>query len=119
MAVRRRLFPNRASRRLGWSVALLLFGQALSFAVMWKLDIPFRPALALSLFPFGTVIIVKAVLIDMRMLWSGILALAAGAVAVFFPGTALYVVGAVYAAFFCGGALLSYEHSMDPDALGR
>lgn len=119
MIVRRTIFPNRASRRLGWSLALLLFGQALSFAVMWKLEIAFRPALALSLFPLATVILVKAVLIDMRMLWSAILALVGGAVAVFFPATALYVVGAVYAAFFCGGALLSYEHSMDPDALGR
>ena len=69
--------------------------------------------LGLSLLPLATVITVKAVLLDPRMWWAGLLALGAGALGIAWPESAFYGVGLAYSAFFLGGALLDYEGQLE------
>lgn len=112
---RKQLFPNRASRRLAWSLASMLVGQALTFAALSFVGVGLRPALATSLMPLATAIGVKSVLVDPRMNWAAFLSVIGGVLALFVPTTAFAVVGVVYAAFFGAGALLPYELDLAPD----
>ena len=107
------LFPTRAARRLAVALGMMLFGQAVTFTGLMLAGLELRPALGLSLLPLATVITVKAVLLDPRMWWAGLLALGAGALGIAWPESAFYGVGLAYSAFFLGGALLDYEGQLE------
>lgn len=109
MMLYERLFPTRALRRLSASVAVMLIGQVASFTVFMVVGLELRTALALSLFPLGTVIGAKSALIEPRMWWSALLAFGAGGLALVYPTTVFYCVAAAYAAYFIGGVLLHYD----------
>ncbi|MEM9068956.1 MAG: serine/threonine-protein kinase [Myxococcota bacterium] len=105
----RRLFPNRAARRLSVTLGLLLAGQGITFTGMSVVGLDLHAALALSLFPLASMIAGMSALLDPRMWWSALLAAVCGVVGVFVPGVVFYGVAVAYSAFFIGGALLDYQ----------
>lgn len=119
LAFTRALFPNDASRRLGWSLAFLLAWQVFTFAALWFVGVALRPTIAITLFSLGAMIAVKSAMVDWRMFWSAILTTALGAVALLVPWTTFFAVGVAYGTFFGGGAMLSYEEKLAADAERR
>ncbi len=113
MMLYRRLFPTRALKRLSASVAVMLFGQVTSFTAFMLVGSDLRTALALSLFPLATVVGAKSALIEPRMWWCAVLALAAGALSLLYPIGVFYGVAVSYAAYFIGGVLLEYDSFVD------
>ena len=110
-AMHRTLFPNDASLRLGWGLALLLFGQVGTFLGLTFLNVPLRPSLAVTLLSLGSIIAVKSASLDWRMMWSAVLSVALGVVALWRPEIVFYAVGIAYGSFFAGGAMLTYEEA--------
>lgn len=108
----RSLFPNDASRRLGWSLGFLLLGQVFTFTALWLVGVALRPALTVTLFSLAAIIAVKSAMVDWRMYWSAVLTAALGGLALVFPALVFFLVGGAYGAFFAGGALLSYEEKL-------
>jgi hypothetical protein len=106
VALRRALFPDRVSRRLGWSLALVLLGQGATFCALMVLNVPLRQSLAVTLFALGSIALVEGVWIGRRMVASALLAWALGIAALFAPPVAFYAVAVAYGALFVGGALL-------------
>ena len=115
MMLYQRLFPTLALRRLSMSVAVMLVGQVASFTAFMIVGMELRVALALSLFPLGTVIGAKSALIEPRMWWSALIAFAGGSLALVYPATVFYGVAVAYAAYFIGGVLLHYDTFMDDE----
>jgi hypothetical protein len=105
----RRIYPNAANRRLAMTLGFMLLAQVAVFLGMYAVDVPVRPALAISLVQLAGSIAIKTFLLDRRVFWTAGVVLLAAAAAALWPSAAFALVGVAYATYFVAGALLSWE----------
>lgn len=110
-AMRKRLFPNKATWRLVSTLAFMLLGQVVAFCAMWAYGLALQPTLIVTLFPLAMAISIKTYLLEKRVFWTTFAVLAVAVIGIVYPPATLEMVGLAYAVYFITGAMLKWDEN--------